>query len=282
MAEPRGQAGGRFRPAILGVALALLTLAVPAGTTAGASGSVSMSARINGTSAATSTQQNPVNLSPDHPATVSLRVTNSTGSPVTIRTVRIEGSVIGLTFFSYDTSVAPPRAGRGDAPLRARHQRPRWPGHRPDPGLRRAPQRAARRGGLPVDGHQRPRQPDLGLRPLRPGAADPHDPGLRRRPAGHRPPPDVAQPLAPRAALPDPGHRPRARPGLHPVRAGRVGPEPGHLARDRRDLRRGVLRPRLPLAHPACPRGGGRRGPGRVRVPRADRARRRQRADATA
>ncbi len=106
MAEPIRQAGGRCRPAILGVALALLPLALPAGTPAGASGSVSMSARINGTPAATSTQQNPVNLSPDHPASVSLRVTNSTGSPVTIRTVRIEGSVIGLTFFSYDTSVA--------------------------------------------------------------------------------------------------------------------------------------------------------------------------------
>ena len=50
-------------------------------------------------------KKNPVNLSPDHPASVSLRVADSTATPVTITTVRIQGTVIGLTFFSYDTSV---------------------------------------------------------------------------------------------------------------------------------------------------------------------------------
>ena len=105
MAEAIRQAGARFRPAVWVLVLGLVTLALSAGAPAGASGSVSMSARINGTPAASSTQENPVNLSPDHHASVSLQVADSTGTPLTITTVRIEGTVIGLTFFSYDTSV---------------------------------------------------------------------------------------------------------------------------------------------------------------------------------
>ena len=249
MAEAMRQAGGRFRPAILVAALAVLTLALPAGAPAGASGSVSMSARINGTPAATSTQQNPVNLSPDHPATVSLRVTNSTGSPVTIRTVRIEGSVIGLTFFSYDTSVA--LRVRAGATLRFALDTSGLGGQAigliPGSVELLNGQRTVVASQSMVTNVHGSLISVYGLFGL--ALADPHHPGLRRRPAGHGPPPDVAQPLAPRAALPHAGHRARARPGLHPVRPGRVGPEPGHLARDRGDLRRGVLRPRLPLAH---------------------------------
>ncbi len=105
MAEATRQGGARLRRALPGLPLVLLALTLPLSTTAGASGSVSVSARINGQAAATSTQQDPVNLSPDHPAAVFLHVSNSTGTPVTITTVRIEGTVIGLTFFSYDTSV---------------------------------------------------------------------------------------------------------------------------------------------------------------------------------
>ena len=64
-----------------------------------------MTAHINGTNAATSTQQQPVNLSADRPASVQVIVANLSGGRVVIRTVRVEGTVLGLTFFSYDTSV---------------------------------------------------------------------------------------------------------------------------------------------------------------------------------
>jgi hypothetical protein len=87
------------------VALPALVLLPTAAPSAGASGSISVSARINGTNVASSTQQQPVHLSPDHPAVVAVRVANRGGSRVTIATVRVEGTVIGLTFFSYDTSV---------------------------------------------------------------------------------------------------------------------------------------------------------------------------------
>jgi len=105
VAEATRQVGARLRRALPALAFALLPLTLLAPTPAGASGSVSVAAHINGTSAGGSSQSNPVNLSPDRPASVSLRVTNSTAAPVTITTVRVEGTVIGLTFFSYDTSV---------------------------------------------------------------------------------------------------------------------------------------------------------------------------------
>ncbi len=83
-------------------ALVLVPTPVPS---AGAAGSISMSARINGTNVANSTQQQPVHLSPDHSAVVSVKVANRGASRITVATVRVEGTVIGLTFFSYDTSV---------------------------------------------------------------------------------------------------------------------------------------------------------------------------------
>lgn len=96
------QGGARLGPALLALGLAALIVAA---APAGASRSVTMAARLNGTDAASSTQDDPVHLSPDHPASVFLSVTNATGSPVDLRTVRIQGTVLGLTFFSYDTSI---------------------------------------------------------------------------------------------------------------------------------------------------------------------------------
>jgi hypothetical protein len=90
-------------PALLVGALLSLLLSTSG---AGASGSVTMTARINGTDVATSSQSQPVNLSPDQNARVSIRVTNNGSSRITIDTVRIDGTVIGLTFYSYDTEVA--------------------------------------------------------------------------------------------------------------------------------------------------------------------------------
>ena len=72
---------------------------------AGASGAVASQATINGVAVAHSSGQHPVPLDPQRPGVVTLRITNAGGSFTTIHTVRIEGKVVGLTFFSYDTSV---------------------------------------------------------------------------------------------------------------------------------------------------------------------------------
>jgi hypothetical protein len=52
-----------------------------------------------------STETRPITLVPAEPSVIAVDVTNSTSSAVLIKTVRIEGKVIGLTFFAYDTSV---------------------------------------------------------------------------------------------------------------------------------------------------------------------------------
>ncbi|HUO48973.1 MAG TPA: hypothetical protein VMU09_09080 [Acidimicrobiales bacterium] len=101
-------AGLRPRSAatLLLVGLALCAGLLAAGAVpAGASGSVSIAATVNGVVVANSSQSHPVTLNPDRPALVALRVRNDGTTAVNLRTVRIEGSVVGLSFFSYDTSV---------------------------------------------------------------------------------------------------------------------------------------------------------------------------------
>jgi hypothetical protein len=68
--------------------------------------SVTITAAIDGKSLARTSGSSPVKLSPDRPVVLELTVVNGSTAPLDIRKVRIEGSVMGLTFFAYNTSVA--------------------------------------------------------------------------------------------------------------------------------------------------------------------------------
>ncbi|HXW32551.1 MAG TPA: hypothetical protein VEJ21_05600 [Acidimicrobiales bacterium] len=73
----------------------------PAGT-----GRVVLAASIDGHALSRTGESRPLRLEPDRPATVTLAVTDNGTRPVTVSTVVLDGKVIGLTFFSYETSVA--------------------------------------------------------------------------------------------------------------------------------------------------------------------------------
>ena len=47
----------------------------------------------------------PLRLEADKGAVVKVQATNTTGRPLTVRTVRLHGKVMGLTFYTYDTLV---------------------------------------------------------------------------------------------------------------------------------------------------------------------------------
>ena len=72
----------------------------------GALDSVTIDAVIDGRPIGDSTEREPVRLRPQEPASLDLRVTNAGTAPVQVRTVRLQGEVMGLTFFAYDTSVS--------------------------------------------------------------------------------------------------------------------------------------------------------------------------------
>ena len=75
------------------------------GTAYGASGGISVTASVNGHPLAGSSATHPVRLSPTRAATVFVRVTDRASSPVDVRAVDLQGQVVGLTFFAFDTSV---------------------------------------------------------------------------------------------------------------------------------------------------------------------------------
>jgi hypothetical protein len=79
--------------------------------------SVEMEASIDDHQIHGSNDQHPVRLNPDRPAKLSLRITNPGIRPAKIVTVRLEGKVIGLTFFAYDTSVGITVPARSDSTL---------------------------------------------------------------------------------------------------------------------------------------------------------------------
>ena len=66
---------------------------------------VSLSSSINGRRLAESTQVRPIRLEPNRPSTVTVEVVNDADAELEIRTVRLEGRVIGLTFFAFDHAV---------------------------------------------------------------------------------------------------------------------------------------------------------------------------------
>lgn len=92
------------RAAILGLLL-VAGLVWPAAP-AGALDTVTVEAAIDGRPVSRSSEREPVRLRPRQPASLELRVTNTGPAPLQVRTVRLQGEVMGLTFFAYDTSVS--------------------------------------------------------------------------------------------------------------------------------------------------------------------------------
>jgi hypothetical protein len=92
------------RAALLAVAMmcAAVVLSRPAGAT---SGPVVLSATVNGTDVASSSATHPVRLRPAEPATVNLTVRNDGVNAVAVHRVELSGRVLGLTYFSFSTSV---------------------------------------------------------------------------------------------------------------------------------------------------------------------------------
>lgn len=82
--------------------LAAVVAPMPASAQAGR---VRVTATVDGAPIGSSTETRPIRLSPDDEATLAVDVTNGTGRPLDIRTIRLEGQVLGLTFFAYDTAV---------------------------------------------------------------------------------------------------------------------------------------------------------------------------------
>lgn len=64
-----------------------------------------ITATVDGKPVGASTEARPIRLSPRRQATLAVEVVNQTSKPLDVRTVRLEGKVVGLTFFAYDTSV---------------------------------------------------------------------------------------------------------------------------------------------------------------------------------
>lgn len=95
--------------AAIGAVGAALVVAVPtliaAGAPAGAAATVTLQATIDGNAVGASSDTHPIKLSPKTPPTLAVEVTNAGSQPVNVRTVRLEGRVMGLTFFAYDTAV---------------------------------------------------------------------------------------------------------------------------------------------------------------------------------
>ncbi len=67
---------------------------------------VSIDARVDEKRVGESSETRPIRLSPKASALLVVEVTNNSSRPLDIRIVRLEGKVVGLTFFAYDTAVA--------------------------------------------------------------------------------------------------------------------------------------------------------------------------------
>lgn len=87
----------------LGASVFLVLMTTAVGLSA--SGEVKLKASIDGRDVSDSSDQDPVVLDPQGSPILRVRVENNGDRTITIRTVRLEGSVIGLTFYSYDTAV---------------------------------------------------------------------------------------------------------------------------------------------------------------------------------
>ena len=79
----------------------MMSLTPPAGAKLG----LRAQASIDGRLLASSSSAHPIRLHPSRPTLLELRVSNDGDGPEIIQTVRLEGRVIGLTFYAYDTTV---------------------------------------------------------------------------------------------------------------------------------------------------------------------------------
>ncbi len=86
------------------VAVAVLTGAA-AGDGDGDDVAVELEAAISGQDLARADANRPAELTPDAPVEVHMAVTNPGSEPVVVRSIRLEGSVLGLTFFNFETVV---------------------------------------------------------------------------------------------------------------------------------------------------------------------------------
>jgi hypothetical protein len=96
-----------FAAAALGVALVVVA-PVPA-----SAANVEFRAKLNGRDESTIDQNEPLRLYPDRLVRVDLSVTNRATEPVTVRSANLNGRVMGLTFFAFETRidlVVPPGA----------------------------------------------------------------------------------------------------------------------------------------------------------------------------
>jgi hypothetical protein len=88
-----------------------VTIAILAGTllhtpSAGAAtAGPTLAVTVNGQSAATSSDARPAQILPNQLTQVTIKVTNRQGSTVRVTSVRLEGDVLGLPLFSYDSAV---------------------------------------------------------------------------------------------------------------------------------------------------------------------------------
>jgi hypothetical protein len=107
--DPRSVQGRlRLAAAAAGFAVVALTLgigllaAVPASAS---TNGVSLVTTIGGQPVAGSSASNPVKLYPGRPADIDIEVINATEQPITVAQVALNGTVVGLTFYAYDTTV---------------------------------------------------------------------------------------------------------------------------------------------------------------------------------
>lgn len=91
--------------ALLGAVSVLLAGVFAATPAHAASGAIAVQATVNDVEAGGSSGSHPVRLNPAQDATMQVRVTNNGSEPVTVRRVELSGRVVGLTFFSFATSV---------------------------------------------------------------------------------------------------------------------------------------------------------------------------------
>ena len=66
---------------------------------------VSLTTIIGGQPVAGSSASHPVKLYPNRPAVIDIQVVNATNRPITVGSVSLTGTVVGLTFYAYDTAV---------------------------------------------------------------------------------------------------------------------------------------------------------------------------------
>jgi hypothetical protein len=106
----------RLLAIVLGTAALLIFPTVA--SAAASRGSISITATVNGQSVSHSDEGDPVRLEPTEPARIVLQVFNSTPRSVNVRMVELQGRVIGLIFYSFDTSVGLTVRAHSSATLR--------------------------------------------------------------------------------------------------------------------------------------------------------------------